>query len=530
MRSVVYARVSTLDQASEEKVSIPDQINWAKELSKERGWDFLHSYIEPGVKGYAEFENREAARELFDDASKDKFDVVLVYHSSRIARESDLILKFHRILANNKIQVFCRNIPSDVLNKESYYWGGNYTQQIMTALAGVQDQQENVARSERVRSGFRGIAQKGILVNAPYGYEKRYKINKDGKKEWSWVVVQKEAIIVNEIFDCYGDKSMSIRGIMQYLNDIKKVLSPKGSLWSSSSIKNILNNPAYIQKVRWGRKLGSRYKQGISSAGKQKRVILPESDWILVNGNHPRIINDELFYRVQNRLKDRAEIHGRSIASPGLLTGLVKCGICGKNAYHKAKRVRKKDKTGKVNESIRFDYICQTYISKGKNHCRRHVMSASKIEDLVIKDISEVVNQASKREKIFYTGTKSNLTYLIEKKELLSVEIKKLEMESKRIIKAYSKGVLTLNEMGDERKRIEKDSMIVQKELDLINKKINNIDKTKSAKYRLKKIAGRFIKAFKDGSFDTQKEILHSLIESVVVDKNGNVKINYRLD
>ena len=528
MRAVVYARVSTLDQATEEKVSIPDQINWAKAISKEKGWDFVGQYIEPGIKGYTELEAREGVKKLFEDAKLNRFDIVLVYHSSRIARESDLILRFHRVLANDKVQVFIRNIPTEVKNKEDYYWGGNYTQQIMTALAGVQDQQENVARSERVRSGFRGMAERGKLVFAPFGYKKIYKIDIKGKRVWTWEIDTKKAIIVEDIFDSYGNKGMTIRGLMLHLNDEKKIPSPTGSQWSSSTIKNILNNPAYIGKIRWGRKLGSRYKQGTSPAGKQKRIILPPDKWVLVKGDQPSIINSELFNKVQTRLKERGEIHGRTIASPGLLTGLVKCGICGKNAYHKAKRIRTKGDLNK--DKIRYDYICQTYISKGKNACRRHIMSAPKLHELVLEDINKVITSASKRNKIFYTGTHNSLAKLEQKRLEYGTAITKLETESKRVIEAFSKGVISIDDLGRERKRIEDDTAVIQKELSEIEGKVKKIDQSQSAKERLKNIAKDFKKAFNKGSFTDQKELIHSLLESVIVDKNGDVTINYRLE
>ncbi len=528
MKAVAYARTSTLDQASEDKVSIPDQLKWAKSYAEERGWEYVGEYIEPGIKGYSELEDREGVVNLFKDASDGKFDIVLVYHSSRIAREGDLILKFHRILADYKVQVYCRNVPIDTVNKDDYYWGGNYIQQIMTALAGVQDQQENVARSERVRSGFRGLAEKGKLVFAPYGYRKKYSVDPNGKRTWIWEIVTKESLVVEEMFDSYGNKEMTIRGIMSLLNDVKKIPSPSGVTWNTGTIKNILSNPAYIGMVRWGRKLGSRYKQGRSKTGKQKRTILAPDKWILVKGNQPQIINKELFDKVQKRLKERGLIHGRVIASPGLLTGLVKCGICGKNAYHKAKRVKLKGK--EKGESIRYDYICQTYISKGKNACRRHIIGATKLHELVLNDINEVITKASKRNKLFYTGSKSNENHDKEEINICTKGIKNLETEFSRLLTAYTKKVISLEKLEEEQKRINAEVILFQTKLNELDKIKENNDTQKNAKERLKNIAKDFKEAFKKGSFNSQKELIHSLLESVIVDRKGNVQINYRLN
>ena len=80
MKACVYARTSTLDQAREEKVSLPDQIKWAKTFALERGWEWVEEYIEPGIVGDTEPEEREALSRLLKDARDDKFDIMLVYH------------------------------------------------------------------------------------------------------------------------------------------------------------------------------------------------------------------------------------------------------------------------------------------------------------------------------------------------------------------------------------------------------------------------------------------------------------------
>lgn len=528
MRCVSYVRTSTLDQASPEKVSIPDQIKWAKDYAKEKEWEYVGEYIEPGIKGYSELEDREGVTNLFKDASEGKFDIVLVYHSSRVARESDLILKFCRILADYKVQVYCRNIPIDIVKKEEYYWGGNYIQQIMTSLAGVQDQQENVARSERVRNGFRGLAEKGRLVFAPYGYKKVYSVDINGKRTWTWEAEPRKALVVEDMFDCYGNKGMTIRGIMTYLNDKKKIPSPAGSTWNTATIKNTLSNPSYLGLVRWGRKLGSRYKQGRSKTGKQKRIITQSDKWILTPGDQPKIIDKLLFDKVQARLKQRGILHGRVIASPGLLTGLVKCGICGKNGYHKAQRIKSKGKNGK--ETIGFNYICQTYVYKGKNACRRHIMSAQKLHDLVLKDINEVVSSAAKRNKIFYTGSSSKLVQISDKQSLYQKEITNLENESRRLLEAYTKGFVKLDDLGSERNRIDSETQTIQTKLNELNQLRDIGESQKMAKERFKNLAKDFKNAFNKGSFSSQKELVHSLLESIIVAKNGNIQINYRLD
>ena len=535
MKVVCYARTSTLDQAREEKVSIPTQIKWAKEFAKEKGWEFVGDgqYIEPGITGDIEFGEREAASKLLRDAKpingpSRKFDLVLVYHSSRLAREADLILRFHRLLAQNyKIQVYMRNVPIEPIEPpENYYWGGNYIQQITASLAGVQDQQENVTRGERVRSGFRGVAKRGILVFAPYGYKKIRKI-KRGKYAWFWKTDSKEALIVQEIFENYGKKGMSLRAIQMSLNE-RRIPSPSGIVgwngWSAATTKNILINPTYIGKVRWGRKLGSKYKEGRTVNGKQKRVMASPDKWILEDGDQPKLINEKLFYKVQERLRIRGKIHGRAIASEGLLTGLVKCGLCGKNCYHKAKRIRKRKK-----EYIGFDYICQTYIRSGKHACRRHVMAAKKLHNIILKEIDKLIKKAQKKKKLFYVGKQRKRGMWQKKLRLLEKELQQLQAESKRLLRAYTSKKINLSEFGEEKDRLDDEIFKKQEVVNELSGKLGNQDEIKMAEKRFLLMLKNFRKDFDKLDIKKQKDLISNLIESVIVGKNGRIDIKYRI-
>ncbi|MFC1727624.1 recombinase family protein [Patescibacteria group bacterium] len=535
MKVVCYARTSTLDQAKEEKASIPDQIKWAKELAEDKEWELLEEYIEPGVTGDVDFEKREATGRLLQDARplndpERKFDLVLIYHSSRLAREADIVLRFHRILAQNyQVQVYIRNAPIDPVDPEKYYWGSNYIQQVTASLAGVQDQQENVARGERVRSGFRGIAERGIVAFAPYGYIKVKKFDKDGNYSWHWKPDAKKMVLVQEIFGSYGEKGLSLRAIQQSLIS-KKIPSPSGikgrESWTPATVKNILMNPTYIGKVRWGRKLGSKYNQGRTTNGRQKRVFSSPDKWVMEDStNCPDVVDENLFYKVQERLKVRSKLYGRAIASSGLLTGIIKCGVCGRNCYHKNRTVKKKGK--KV--GIRSDYICQTYVRFGKNSCRRHVISANKITKILLKEIDKLIKKAQKKKKLFYTGDKGKKGIWQKNLELLETDIERLETENRRLLRAYTAGRITLEEYGEMKDRLDKETLEKRGFAEKLRQKINDQVRAKEAEKKFVIMLKNFRKEFEKLDIKKQKVLVSSLVESISVGKNGKIDIKYRI-
>jgi len=527
MRTVVYARTSTLDQAREEKVSIPDQITWAKTFTLERAWEWLGEYIEPGVFGDVEPEQREAMNRMIQDARRDKFDIVLVYHSSRFAREPDIGMRACRLLGQIRKQVYFRNSPIEPLLPDKFSWGANIGSMYMTAFSFIGDFQENVARSERVRSGFQGLAKRGKLVFAPYGYKKISKMITDEmgrlRYDWYFEIEPSEVLIVQRIFHEYVSEGGSIRRIMLSLNK-DGIYSPTGKKgmegWSAQTIKNILTDPAYIGEVRWGRKLGGKYLQGKTSSGKQRRIFASPDKWIIRDGDHPKIItNIEIFHKVQEKLKLRYNLKGRAVASPGLLTGLVFCGRCSRKAYFKTSFYKKR-------KYIRSNYVCQSYFRH--KSCKRHIISKNKLHDIVISEIDKIAANPHYREKLLTKNSNTQTSYLKEKLDLLKKERKQIEGKQQRILMAYESGNLPLPAFGEARRRLDDEAIRIINEIENIERTLLDTSRAIETKKKFLDILKNFKVYFKKVEFIKQKEILQNLIQSIFV-KGSRIVINYRI-
>src|SRR4030042_5857275 len=123
-RVSVYTRVSTDSQNEPDKASIPDQIAWPKKLCEERGWEFVGSYIDT-LAGDTEFDQRPEGYKLLEDAKFKLFNLVLFYHSSRLAREPWVGLKVISYLGGLGIQTFIRNAPIEPVPPQNYVYGSN---------------------------------------------------------------------------------------------------------------------------------------------------------------------------------------------------------------------------------------------------------------------------------------------------------------------------------------------------------------------------------------------------------------------
>jgi site-specific DNA recombinase len=94
----------------------------------------------------------------------------------------------------------------------------------------------------------------------------------------------------------------------------------------------------------------------------------------------PALGDRDTFKRVQAMLKERAFVttHPKRVASNYLLSGLAKCGYCGKSLI------------GQDAKGGRFHYyVCGTLQKKGSGSCPARYISSNKLEQVVISKIKE---------------------------------------------------------------------------------------------------------------------------------------------
>jgi hypothetical protein len=112
----------------------------------------------------------------------------------------------------------------------------------------------------------------------------------------------------------------------------EKLPGPRSATWAPSAIREILHNPTYTGVRTFGRIKKVRLK-----TGRRSKRTRPESEWTVVSGAHPAIIDLDTWARVQAAL---AAALRRACPSLGavrrarseyVLVGLVKCGSCGGN-------------------------------------------------------------------------------------------------------------------------------------------------------------------------------------------------------
>lgn len=189
--------------------------------------------------------------------------------------------------------------------------------------------------NRRLQAGRMASVKEGKWVGnkKPYGYRI---IKLQGQKGYTLEIVPEESSIIKMIFELYtiGEKQKdgTIKRLGSTLISNKlnrmKVPTAMGEKWSPSRILDLLRNPVYMGKVRWNfRPETKKMQDGVIT---KERPRADEEDWMIYDGLHEAIIDEALFNKTQDYLKNnkpKPSPNKQPIKNP--LTGLVICGGCG---------------------------------------------------------------------------------------------------------------------------------------------------------------------------------------------------------
>jgi len=116
-RTIIWAAVSTPDQATDQKQSIPAQIEAARKTIQERGWyEVAEPLVVPGHSRYINWLDQAVAeipqmKALIELAEADKIDLVVVRDWDRLARTDSLRVQISTRLREQGVQVYSLNQP-----------------------------------------------------------------------------------------------------------------------------------------------------------------------------------------------------------------------------------------------------------------------------------------------------------------------------------------------------------------------------------------------------------------------------------
>lgn len=146
-RAVIYARVSTLHQ--DETM----QLEELRELAKRHKWDIVTEYIDKGVSGSKE--SRDQLDKLMKDATRKKFDVVMVWKFDRFARSMK-----HLVTALDEFRV----LGIDFVSHQEAIDTSTAMGRVMFGIIASMAEFERELIRERVKAGLEKVKRRGVKL------------------------------------------------------------------------------------------------------------------------------------------------------------------------------------------------------------------------------------------------------------------------------------------------------------------------------------------------------------------------------
>ncbi|EDU37898.1 recombinase family protein [Clostridium sporogenes] len=410
IKAAFYGRFSSNNQREE---SIDAQLRATEEFAEKNGYDIVCNYADKAKSGRSD--KRPEFLKMIKDAEKGLFNVVIVHKLDRFSRD-----KYHSAVYKRKLKQYGVRLVSvteqldgspesvileSVIEGMAEYYSKNLARETMKGL------KENAYQCKHTG----GLAPLGYEVNE----EKKYVIN------------EREAESVRLIFDMYIS-GYSHSQMVDELN-ARGFKTKVGAIFRINSINSVLNNEKYTgvyiynksaKKDAFGKRNSHAYKD--------------PSEIIKIEGGMPQIVSKDTFKKAQDILKSRKRKPGANKAKENyLLSGLIKCGCCGKSYQGNRRQAQ--------NKPMYISYRCSYRGATSSKVCDNKEIRKEYVEEYVLSELER---------KIFNDGA---IAYLVaginnnlqkqnkiddEKKEVIVNELKEIDAKINNIVTAIASGFM----------------------------------------------------------------------------------------
>lgn len=336
MNAVIYARFSSHNQTEQ---SIEGQLKVCYEFAQKNGYTVVGEYIDRALSGTTDA--RPDFLRMIADSDKKGFQYVLVYQLDRFARNRYDSATYKAKLKKNGVRVLSarENITDDA--------SGILVEGLLESMA----EYYSAELSQKIRRGMDINAEKCLSNGSNPGLG--YRVDAERR----FYIEPEEAAIVQTVFERHAS-GQTVTEICAALN-AQGVKTSRGAAFNKNSLRTMLRNKRYIGVYTY------RDKE--------------------IPGGMPRIIEDDLFYKVQEILQKnkKAPAHAKA-KQEYLLTTKLFCGKC----RDMMTGIKGTSHTG-------TDYFYYKCNNAKKKLCDKKAVQKDYIENLVIAECRKQLSTAN---------------------------------------------------------------------------------------------------------------------------------------
>ena len=348
--------------------------------------------------------DRPEFQKVLKQIESPKIKAVLVVETSRLGRpDMEEIGKISKMFRYTNTIVITPSRAFDIADKyerdmfeQELKIGNYYLEYVKTVL----------------RAGREASVKRGCYVCSKplYGYDKVTLT--EGKRKYPTLAINEEqANIVRMIFNAYINENIGTQTIANRLNDMG-VKPPMKERWSADTIRDMLENPHYIGKVKWN----ERKAVVVLDNGefRKTRPKATDEDYILCDGLHEAIISEELFNAAQaKRGRSHRTCANKELRNP--LAGLLYCE-CGRSmSYRHSTRGNLKYREPRL--------VCN-----GQKHCGNGSCSIGEMMDFTVDLLKQKIAEYSEE-----VSNDTTETAKFHEKQVKNLEKKLSDLDAKEL-------------------------------------------------------------------------------------------------
>lgn len=448
------------------------------EMAEKYGWQYVE-YVE--IANSETIEYRPRFKQLLDDVKNQMYDAVLVVDHDRLGRGE----KGDQAIIDNAF----KKSDTLIVTPQKIYNLNDESDAMLSDVQGLLARFEYQQIKKRLLRGKKTGAKMGNWTNGrppfPYDYDqatKKIKVNQEKLPIYRFMV----------------DKFIEGYTFYEIAWELNKMgsRSPKGSFWHENTIRRIVIDETHLGRIISNKTEGSAH----SNKNTKEFRVKPRTEWIIVENCHEKVKTLEEHDKILLLLKQRKIIPSASMAGKYPLSGIVRCGQCGKTMQF----IRKPQGSIHVKK-------CQHADPFG-NQCGNRGGDSSIIIEAIKTKLREY------EEKVVQNLENDNgddLGYIQTKIRAKLDEIEKKEKAIERIDEAYEAGAYDVNKYKERMNKAKSELSDLEEELELLQNQLTNLESVTNEE-RLTNIRKFFEEIEANPSTKDLNRAYKSIIDSVI--------------
>jgi DNA invertase Pin-like site-specific DNA recombinase len=325
--AIIYVRQSSMEQVRHNLESQRRQYELA-DVARQLGFATVTVIDEDQGRSGSGSVQRTGFLRLLDLVFHGQVGAVLAIEASRLARNNR---DWYQLID------LCAMSNTLVIDHDGVYDPRLLNDRLLLGLKGTMSEFELGLLRQRAKEAFLAKVKRGVVMTqVPTGYvrtqEDRIEMHPDRR-------VQEAIRGVFDLFEQLGSaRQVLLRHQKEHLDLPSEHLGEL--IWSKPTYSRILaflNNPTYAGTFAFGRCRDR--KSDKHPSGRCRTVVRDPDQWqTVIHDHHPGYIHWERFERNQKQLRENtaADANHRGGAvkgGPALLSGLMRCGVCGRMMY-----------------------------------------------------------------------------------------------------------------------------------------------------------------------------------------------------